>query len=315
MRNRVVCNRDCRAFTLVELLVVVLIMSFVSAAVFGMMTAVMSQGHALNNKCDTIDSARNAMEKFGRDVRMGRSLGDVYGDLVNGGGTDTIVQGSLTFPSNNDPLYGNGLLMPTSGVNSVPFNGWPTWADGTAPQTFSCNNQTCVVQVPVFNAAGYPIAIPANVGNGGISFPKPEDNVETHIYRVVADPGNPGEYILQFAILPGLNPTVGAPRSIQMGPITLVNHIVGPLNPSTGLPRVFQYLDKTSATGAAEDVPNSQGAQATGQFVANYSGVILNLEVRSNTYSRNQPNVKPLAVKTEVFLRNNAQTTTIGGAT
>ncbi|MBX9571110.1 MAG: prepilin-type N-terminal cleavage/methylation domain-containing protein [Candidatus Obscuribacterales bacterium] len=308
-----------KGFTLVELLVVVLVMSFISAAAFGMMTAVMTQGNSLSNKCDTIDSIRNAMEKFGRDVRMGRSIGDVYGNLVGG---QNIVQGSRTFPSNNNPLYGGGL-MPTSGVNSVPFTGWPTWADGTTPTSFTCDNTTCVVQVPIFEADGFPSSIPAGVSNGihpGFGFA--EDNCETHVYRVVPDSSNPGEFILQFAIIPGLNITGGTPRSVQVGPITLVNHIIGPINPNTGAPRIFQYLDKENNPGSVnnsgfadwqpEDAPTTNGTQNSGALVANYSGIVLNLEVNSNTYSRNQPNRKPLAVKTEVFLRNNSQTTTIG---
>jgi prepilin-type N-terminal cleavage/methylation domain-containing protein len=325
--------RSSSGFTLTELLIVTGIMSFVAAASLAMMVATMTQGHVMENKIDTVDSVRNSLEKIGREVRMGRSLGDVYGNLITVG-TDTVVTGSLSFPSNNDVLYGNGAVA-SAGVSAqggnngggVPFNGWPVWVDGTQPTTFTCSNTCLIVQTPIFDASGFPIAIPANAGNSTVAFAKQEDNMETHIYRVIADPAIAGEYQMQYAVFPGLNAlNTNPPPSNQLGPITICTHIIGPINPATNLPRTFQYLDKTATTtnvapmntlayGTPEDSPTSGGNQTAGQLISNYSGVIVNLELQSTAYSNMQQNVKPFAIRSEVFLRNNAQTTTIGGAT
>lgn len=285
-------RKSARGMSIVELCIVITVMGFVSASSFGMIVATLNAGRVLDNKCDSISTARNAIEKFGKDVRMGRTFGDVYGQLTNING-EQVCLGSLTFPSTNDPLYGAGQSPP---------NGWPTWADGSTPQSFDCDNQTCIVQVPVFDANGFPTGIPG----GTLSLPYLTSNVETHVYRLVPDPVNNGEFILQKAIFPGFN----QPAGTQRGPITIATGIIGPLNPQTGLPRIFQYLDKTDPAGAANDSPNR--GTPPGLLVSYYSGVILNLEVRNHAASTRAADLKPLALKTEVFLRNNSLATAIG---
>ncbi|MBX9696396.1 MAG: hypothetical protein K2Z81_28670, partial [Cyanobacteria bacterium] len=285
-------TKSASGLSIVELCIVITIMGFVSASAFGMVLATLAAGRALENKCDSVSTVRNAIEKFGKDVRMGRTFGDVYGQLTNISGVQVCL-GSLTFPSSNDPLYGSGQSPP---------NGWPTWADGSTPQTFSCDNQTCVVQLPVFDANGFPTGIPG----GTLSLPYLTSNVETHVYRLLPDPVNQGEFILQKSIFPGWN----QPAGTQRGPITIATGIIGPLNPQTGQPRIFQYLDKTDPSGAPSDSPSS--GTPPGLLVTNYSGVIMNLEVRNHAASDRADELKPLALKTEVFLRNNSMATAIG---
>lgn len=297
--------------SLVEVLVVVLIMGIVSSAAFAMMCATMQAGRTLENKVDSVSNARNAIDTFTRDMRMGRSIGDVYGDLISMGYNDpttgqpvTAVQGSSVFPGTNDPLYGNGA--------PAPAGGWPTWADGSAPTTFTCDNQTCIVQVPIFDGNGFPQSIPANTGNGSVTWTRATDNVETHIYRVVPDPQNNGEFILQYVILPGWN----QPAGTQRGPITLAKAIIGPRNPQTGLPRTFQYLDKHDTSGIARDTPLIIGSATNGNvsepsngaWISRFSGVVLNLEIRRHDASDQQRERKALALKSEIFLRNNSMT-------
>jgi type II secretory pathway pseudopilin PulG len=343
--------RTGAGISLAELLVVIGVMGFVATAALGLIVATMTQGHVMENKMDTVDILRNTVDKVGRQVRMGRSLGDVYGNLV-GTPPSQVVYGSLTFPGSNDPLYynnafcsyGGGLPVPVGGGSYSQFSAWPQWADGstgTEPGNgiFKCSNTCLIVQTPIFDNsgpsgshAGFPIAIPPDVGNGLVSFPKQEDDMETHIFRILQDPdqtNNPGEYIMQYAVFPALNTlNTSPPPSVQFGPATLCRHIVGPkkkgMANSNALDavRVFQYIDETAPSayntlpaGTPEDIPSSNGNYPNGDMIANYSGVIMYLEVKSTQYSGVTANQKTTAVKAEMYLRNNAQATTMGGAT
>lgn len=67
--------RSKSGVSLVELLVVVLMMGFVSAAAVGMLTSTMSRQVKLQNKCDSLDSASKTMDRIGRIVRMGKRFG------------------------------------------------------------------------------------------------------------------------------------------------------------------------------------------------------------------------------------------------
>lgn len=326
-------NRSATGMSLVELLVVVLIMGLVSAAAFAVLVNSMNQGNVINNKTETLDKVRNALEKFAREVRMARTIGDDYGNIQNLGYNITdprsgavvpasVVSGSKTFPSTNDPLYGNGAPPPP--------NGWPVWVDGNTYTTFVCDNTTCVFQIPIFDVNGFAIGIPKNWKSAGstvnvANYTGLQEDMNTYIYKVLADPNSPGQYALQYAVFPGYDPASNnvGPAASQLGPITLVTHIIGPINPATGRPRTFEYLDKTAGVagsqntlpaGTPEDTPISNGNGNNGEYCGNYSGIIFNLEVASNSYSNIAANVKPLALKTEVFLRNNTQATPVGGA-
>ncbi len=286
--------RTTSGFSLVELLVTVLVMALSSSAIFGVLVTIMSQSSKLQNRCDTIEVARNSLEKIGRDMRSGRSLGDVFGTEVN-----NMVEGSDVFPSARNPLYGSG---------QTPPNGWPAWGDQSKPETFKLSNTTLVVQVPVFDTDGWPGAIPQNLLPVGM---QTQANVETHIYRVVADPDNPGEWLLQWTKVPGASvPGYDAAGLRPSASQTLASGIVGPLNPATGQPRIFQYLDKLDATGTARD------NIADPQNMVNYSGVMVNLEIRqhrdTSQVSGKFVKTSVLALKTEIFLRNNSIATSVG---
>jgi hypothetical protein len=293
MGRKISSSRSTRGATLVELAISTVVLAFASMAIFSALLSTLQCSHKLNNKCGTIDSFRNTVDKVCRNVRMGRSLGDVFGSTSGG-----MVQGSSTFPSNRNPVYGAG---------QAPPNRWPVWADGLAPTTFTAGNQTLIVQVPIFDPSGFPTAIPANTGNPAST--TVQDNVETHIYRVVADAQNPGEWILQWARIPGMAAAGYNPAYAQTEPQTICKGIIGPLR--DGNPRIFQYIDKTDPSGTPQDsIPNG------GQTIAAFSGVILNLELINHDDSGRMEGVwkQPavIAFKTEVFLRNNSLATTVG---
>lgn len=293
-RNRTFSmHRSCAGASLVELSISSVVMAFVSIAVFGLLITTMAAGNKLNNKSDTIDVSRTALERISHNVRTGRSLGDVFGSLVGG-----RIQGSSIFPSNQNPLYGAG---------QTPPNGWPIWADGRALNSFSVDNQTLVVQVPIFDPSGFPTAIPPFTGSPASS--QVQDNVETHIYRVIPDPQRPGEWIIQWAKIPGMAAAGYVPATAQSQPQTICTGIIGPLQ--NGSPCVFQYVDKTDPTGTPQNnIPNG------GIDIAAFSGLVVNLELSHHQNSGQiagtwkQPGV--LALKTEVFLRNNSLATTVG---
>lgn len=83
--------RNCSGANLVELLVVVVIMSFVSAAAFGMLTTTMASQIKLQNKADSLDSARKVIERVGRVIRMGREITDSDPDFGACSGTNLVV--------------------------------------------------------------------------------------------------------------------------------------------------------------------------------------------------------------------------------
>lgn len=286
------------------------------AALMASSITVFKQSFKISNMTDTTDAVRLIKDRIGKDVREGRSLGDVYGtDVTDNSVTPalTMTQGSDQFPCTRDPIYGNGESPPA---------GWPsTW--GSTPYTLS--NTCLIVQVPIgdnhndsngvhaWNSAnvGWPTEIP--VGSGSPATSTIQDNVETHVYMVMADPNNPGEYMMQYSCFPGYATTGYDPKAHSISGQTVLTGIIGPLD-ANNVPKVFQFIDKTDSKGTPQD-SITPVTTPSGAFVANFTGVVINLEVRHhNTVSLQSKNisVQPIAFKTEVFLRNNAVATAIG---
>jgi hypothetical protein len=305
--------------TLIEMMIACLIMAFVSTAFLGILLTTYKTSAKVTNSTDTASAVRIVKEKLGADIRQGRTLGDVYGTGFTESGI-WIPQGVDTFPGPLNPVYGDG---------QAPSSGWPTsWTGGGVGNPYQLSNTCLIVQVPVLdnhndngsthntNAnPGWPTAIfPASYGNGypGPGSPpvtgNPWDNVETHVYMVKQDPNNAGEYQLEWCSFPGYPVTGYLPAAHSMQPQVLLKGIVGPLK--NGTPQVFQFIDKTDPTGTPRDTITPGPA-----YVANYTGVVVNLEIRSHAESnvhRKDLSVQPIAFKTEIFLRNNAIATTNG---
>lgn len=283
-------------FSVVELMVSVLVMTFASTAIFSLLISTADMSQKVSNKMDSVNACRNVMERLSKDVRMGRALGDVYGSNVElwvdttTGAPVTGFQGSDAFPSNRNPCYGAG---------QTPTGGWP-WQG----PPYRMNNTTLIVQTPIFGSTGYPTSVPG--GGGSPASASAQDNVETHIYKVLPDPDqlrNPGQYILQMSRIGGYPVAGYNPASVSSVPQTILTGIVGPMD-SGGQPKIFQYLDKTDASGTPQDSFADPGA------IPNCTGVIVNLEVMKQLEGSKRPSA--LGLKTEVFLRNNALSTTVG---
>ncbi len=294
-----------RGYLLVETLIVSLITALVSTAMLLTITMNSKVQMKTGNYVDAVIAARTAIDRIGIDVRTGRSFGDVFGVEMTDAFGDTYVVGSSSFPSANDPIYGNGQ-SPAGGSWPSSWGGSPSVG---SPWTVS--NTMLIVQVPVYDLNEWPTEIPVGQGSPAVtSTMGPQANVETHFYNVVPDSTNPGTYLLQYFAAPGY-PTTGSgyvPDSHCVGPVTLLSGIVGPTDSSGNL-KIFQYLakkgsiDDTSPSGQPQNTVNST-------TIANYTGVIVNLEILKQNEGKTQP--VHLAFKQEVFIRNNALATATG---
>ncbi|MBY0545963.1 MAG: hypothetical protein K2W95_01600 [Candidatus Obscuribacterales bacterium] len=311
--KRAALRRTAGGASLVELVITVLVMSFVSTAIFGMLVATMGQSKKLNNKCDAVDMARHALEKIGRDVRMGRTLGDCYGTYD---ATIGAVVGTNIFPSpgGQNPVYNNG---------AAPSGGWPSGSQtnsfGAPPYTIG--NQTLVVQVPIFdnNTASANYGFPGVTIFNGTTI----ENVETHIYRCYLDPdqaGHPNEYVLDWMKVPGVNNSSNQ-LPARVGPMRICSGIVGPrptANPN-GAPIVFQYLYALDPGGTPRNGFEEPVGTPRTTWGALFNGVVVNLEIKQHNDTSANPqssgNFKQqqvLALKSEFFLRNNTSATAAG---
>lgn len=300
--------RSPKGAMLVETLVTTTIMGVIGLAFMSVLLMNMKTSAKVNNMTDTINAVRTIKERIGKDVREGRTLGDVFGDNFTdpSSGIEYTI-GSASFPCNRNPVYGTGAPTPA---------GW------SAPP-YTLSNTCLIVQIPVLDnhndsgtthalnagAVGWPTLIPQGAGNPAA--PCNQDNVETHVYRVLADPDNTGEYILQLASYGGRAVTGYLPAAhTSTAPQTILKGIIGPMDTVTGLPKVFQFVNKTDLTGTPRDSILPDGAHSP-----EYTGVVVNLEVRRHQFTsttRRDISITPVGLKLEVFLRNNALATTAG---
>ncbi|MBI4532776.1 MAG: hypothetical protein HY711_02420 [Candidatus Melainabacteria bacterium] len=117
--------------------------------------------------------------------------------------------------------------------------------------------------------------------------------MDTVVYQVVRDPDKTGEFMLQVSGFPG------NPSSLQLRanpPQNILKGIVGPMDRATGLPKVFQYLDKYDPSGTPQDT-------VAGNQISNFTGVVVNFELKSA--SAGDTGIATVGFKSEVFMRNN----------
>jgi type II secretory pathway pseudopilin PulG len=299
--------------SMVELMISTVIMGVVSAAFLSILLV----NYKTNAKVDNINDVANAMriikERLAKDIREGRTLGDLSGPIEERDG----------FPGTNNPVYGGG---------AAPPQGWPAeWADdpGVVGRChYKLNNRTLIVQVPILNnhideLGGNPAHRLDETGDptklGWPTAINNMENVETHVYKVVpdTDPAKPNQWKLQYCAFPGAafnnGTTKYVPAVHAVGPQTLLTGIIGPLD-GTGQPQVFQYVAKNDDQGTPRDQVTDDTGIPDPFFTPNYSGVVVNLEVkRHQTISDKRKDIKilPVGFKLEVFLRNNANATVL----
>jgi type II secretory pathway pseudopilin PulG len=281
--------------SLLEMLAAMSIMSISGAGIAGLLMLNGMTTNRLSNKVDSINNARQVVERIGKDVRMARNIGDVFGDTFTSNGFDITV-GSNNFPSQNDPR-----LFTANG-------GWPWGFSADNPMVLS--SRTLIVQVPVFDASGFPTGIAKGAGNPATG--SAQDNVDTYVYRVMpvtteevnANPTLEGTYKLEVAGFPGpgSDPALGGMSIKSNPPVPILYGIVGPIDPATNMPGPFQYIDRTQPTAT----PKTTG-DGGGSANANLTGVVVALELKTATANAMAPST--IGIKTEVYMRNNALST------
>ncbi len=285
-------------------MVATLLLGVITAGLVGLVVVNNAQSERLLNKVSSISDVRQAVERIGKNVRMARSVGDLYGlypyptdKLVDNHGTGgattdssilkqnsvntkALQDGTVTLSASNFPAPGD----PSWGAGQVPSGGWP-WP---SLYPYSLSQQTLIVQVPVFNLEGYPVMWSGTAIN--------LESVDTYVYQVIADPSNAGQFLLQVAGFPGY----GSSMQISSTPQTILKGIVGPLD-STGRISVFHYVSNTNPSYLYTNVPDS--------VVSTISGIVLDLEILRKTEG---PQPATMGFKTEFFMRNNTTATVIG---
>jgi prepilin-type N-terminal cleavage/methylation domain-containing protein len=302
------CQPRCTGgMSLVEMLITVVIMGIIMAGTSEMVMINNSSSLNMLNKVDSLNAARQLVERIGKDVRMARNVGDIFGQLINSV-TGMPYSGAMPPPAGAAVTIGREYfpaeLNPNYGGGQTPTNGWPVAPWPSKPYTLS--NTTLVVQIPVFDSNGFPTMIAKGVGNP-TAFSN-LDNVDTLVYQVLPatasdpnyDPNTP-TWIIQEAVFRGLLGGTFQNHVMLNPPVTIMSGIVGPINPNTGQPRIFQYLAHSGGD------PQDTVAAAT---LSDITGVVVNLEVRRKQEDVTDP--QSLGIKSEVYMRNNTLST-MGG--
>lgn len=331
--------------TLISLLVAVTISAYIAAGLVGLAYVNSSSSIKLTNKCDSINAARTCLDRIGRQVRMARSVGSLYGDcalptaptvdngvLPPGASTNTnavdwsqvpiqnITSGtadisSTGFPGPADPFYGNVPLLGTG----VPPGGWPdtsvygsAWAKLNSRPYYTLSPTCLVIQIPVFDSGGLPVGIPYPTAAAPVA------NIEcldSYVYQVVPDTGADA-IANSYKLVECKFPAQGVPRptgyDVTTIPQTLLRGIIGPVDPSSGstIPKVFSFISRidNQAYDTISNPPSASRIYSNQTItVNNVSGICINLEILRQTAGTSR--TSSLQFKTEVYMRNNSSLT------
>src|SRR5262249_4799947 len=150
--------------TLIEMLASCLIIGFVGAGIAGLVMLNGMSEIKMSNKVDNLNAARNAIERIGKDVRMARNVGDIYGQKVLLG-TDPLTgqpmygfMGTNIFPDTQNPIYSHG--SPPQGYPPAPW-----------PSSYQIGPTCLIIQVPVFDSFGFPTSLSSGFGTPALSNP------------------------------------------------------------------------------------------------------------------------------------------------
>lgn len=308
-RPRVKHARSRQGMSLIELLFAATIIGVAAAGISGLVLLNNMTSTRLFNKVDGLNAARTVIERIGADIREGQMIGGQFGLMGPNPQPppNEIIYPADYFPTPLNPLYGSGQ-SPPGGCPATPWPGKP----------YTLSNTCLIVQLPVFylnplndphdplyNASaaqdplnGFPTRIEIGTGNPPTTTLCP--NTDTFVYQVLPDPDKPGEYMLQLAVFPGLPPPAPArQRPVINPPQTLLKGITGPINPATGSPQVFQFLDKTDPIGMPKDT--------VGTSAANITGVLINLEIKRT--GAGETGASNIGLRSAFYMRNNSVAT------
>lgn len=224
-----------------------------------------------STKVDVNIAAKRALDRIGTDIRMASAVGDSY---------DVSTDTSPTFPCAINPIYSGGL-------------------PAGASTSYQLDDNTLVIQMPVFNQKGWPTALPLIVD------PKQRRNLDTVVYEVVQDPdpnqAAQGKFVLNRFCFAGIHDTsqilnVAYGHTICPGQ-TILTGITGPLDKITNKPVIFQALDEQDPGGN----PISLKLFRT-YALSRINGIVVNVEL-SRSQSSNK-NATTASYRSEIFMRN-----------
>lgn len=287
-------KRTSKGATLTEMLIASLLIGFSLAAIGEVMVMTTLSANKLVNRSNAISDSRTACSRLQHDVRIARNFGDAYDDPTD---SSALYQNNF-FPCTDNPLY-------TAETGDL-VGGW-----GTAP--YQLDKQTLIIQQPkllsvdssspLIGINGFPI-------KGTITG---LNNLDTVIYKLVPDPDQAGEFLLQRAVLVGEATIAESNDSTMVNPPqTVISGIIGPL-PSNGdsTPEVFSYwvrnAEKVSSPSPLRKLDLSEldsNPGATKYII----GVGMDLELRkpdSRTGNSNAAYQQRMGIHTEAFLRYN----------
>jgi prepilin-type N-terminal cleavage/methylation domain-containing protein len=164
--------------------------------------------------------------------------------------------------------------------NTTTYDGY----DLNLPNT----NQTLILQTASYpTTAQDPNQFPLSIRAGSPLVN--QEQVDTKIYQLVADPLNAGQYIIQYLVFPG----PGSQTTAITSPQTVLKGIIGPISLSTGQPAVFRYLSPFSQTPIDSITLNQ---------MPNITGVSINLDTLNQNSSTQQKSY--LATSSQFFMRS-----------
>lgn len=298
--------RNSKGATLTEMLIASLLIGFSLAAIGEVMVLTTLSANKLSNRASGISDSRTACSRIQSDVRAARNFGDSYDDPTESSATHQ----SNFFPCDSNPLY-RFDSGPQHTSTLWTWSGWPTtW--GSPP--YKLDAQTLIIQQPkllsvdssstLSSINGFPLE--GTITNG-------RNNLDTVVYKLIQDPNQAGEFILQRAVFVGEDTVPGASYSSMVNPPqTVVGGIIGPLtNNGSTFPEVFSYwvrnAEKVSSPSPLRklDLSELESNPGATKYII---GVGMDLELRkpdSRTGNSNAAYQQRMGIHTEAFLRYN----------
>ena len=137
-------------------------------------------------------------------------------------------------------------------------------------------------------------------------------NMDTVVYKLIEDPDEPGEYILQRAVFVGVDdvsnlPTGGSNFSTMINPPqTVVKGITGPSSSLGGtIPEIFTYYRQSSSSNIIEEIDFST-INSEPDLARLIVGVGIDIELKkpSSAGTSNVPYQQRMGIHSEAFLRS-----------
>lgn len=271
--KRHIIRRTLAGMSIIEMMVVLAVTGVAIAGLTEISWLSFDWISKFTTKVDINVAAKRALERVGADLRVATAIGDSF---------DSPADTTPTFPSANNPIYSSGL--PAGAANS-----------------YQIDDNTLILQIPVFNHKGWPTSLP-------LSFDPLQKrnfrNLDTIVYEVTQDPDPAeaalGKYILKRSVFAGIHddriPNVNAGATICPGQ-TILTGIVGPLDKSSGKPRVFQALDQLDPGGN----PIALSLVRT-YSLPRINAIVMNIEISKSQGA--SKNTSSASYRCEIFMRN-----------